>query len=92
MTTLPPDLEALMPKPAVRDGDYAGPPGEGASEDYFTTDQVRAVILAATERAAKKCEERATAYRTTRAPGWHEVDHECTQCAAAIRGDGGGQR
>lgn len=47
----------------------------------------------ATERAAKKereecaktCEDRATAYRSTRAPGWHEVDHECTQCAAAIR-------
>lgn len=56
MTNLPPDLEALMPEPAVRDGDYAGPPGEGASEDYFTADQVRAVMLAVTERAAKVAE------------------------------------
>ena len=44
---------------------------------------------AATERAAKLCEERAAAYRSTNAPGWHSVDHECTQCAAAIRASGG---
>lgn len=44
---------------------------------------------AATERAAKECEERAAAYRSTNAPGWHSVDHECTQCAAAIRASSG---
>lgn len=56
---------------------------------YATTRDGWAAYQAATERAAKMCEERATAYRTTRAPGWHEVDHECAQCAAAIRGAGG---
>lgn len=63
----------------------------------YTEEQLRSAMQevwnTATERAAKKereecaktCEDRATAYRSTRAPGWHEVDHECTQCAAAIR-------
>lgn len=37
------------------------------------------------EACAAACESRAKAYRSTQAPGWHEVDHECTQCAAAIR-------
>lgn len=37
------------------------------------------------EACAAACESRAEAYRSTQAPGWHEVDHECTQCAAAIR-------
>lgn len=46
----------------------------------------RAVWNAATEHAAKCCESRADAYRSTNAPGWHDVVHECTQCAAAIRG------
>lgn len=43
--------------------------------------------LAAAEReaCAAVCEARAEAYRSTKAPGWFEVDHECTQCAAAIR-------
>lgn len=35
--------------------------------------------------AVRACEERARSYREARAPGWFEVDHECAQCAAAIR-------
>ena len=46
---------------------------------------IRAAILEAYEDAAKICEARAKAYRDTQAPGWEEVDHECTQCATAIR-------
>lgn len=38
----------------------------------------------ALQAAIKACESRAKAYRETRAPGWVEVEHECTQCAAAI--------
>jgi hypothetical protein len=44
-----------------------------------------AVRKDALEEAAKACEERAAAYVNTKAPGWHEVAHECAQCAAAIR-------
>lgn len=36
-----------LPKPDVRCGEYAGPPGEGASEDYYTADQMREYALAA---------------------------------------------
>ena len=38
------------------------------------------------EECAQICEERGAAYRNAKAPGWHEVDHESAQCAAAIRG------
>lgn len=63
---------------------------ENEYEDLYTAEQMRAMFDAATERAtertAKLCEQRADAYRSTNAPGWHGVVHECTQCAAAIRG------
>lgn len=54
------------------------------------TDELRGEGLLAARRdaleeAAKACEDRARAYREAKAPGWFEVDHECTQCAAAIR-------
>lgn len=64
MTTLPPDLEALMPEPAAfcepdnpLNGNAFAWPGTGRgfmhTTPLFTADQVRAVMLAATERAAK---------------------------------------
>ena len=37
------------------------------------------------ERAAQACEERGAAYRRTQAAGWVDTEHECRQCAAAIR-------
>ena len=37
------------------------------------------------ERDAEVCEERAMRYRVAQAPGWECVEHECLQCAAAIR-------
>jgi hypothetical protein len=66
MTTLPPDLEALMPEPALEIGTKLLPyeerhfrsPGMAAKlgytsniREFFTADQVRAAILGATERA-----------------------------------------
>ena len=46
MTTLPPELEALMPNPWQ--------PATRAYPALFTADQVRQAMLDATERAAKK--------------------------------------
>lgn len=37
-TALPP-----LPPPAVKAGDYAGPPGEGASENYWDAEQVEQI-------------------------------------------------
>ena len=55
----------------------------------WTKDQMQAYArqyaLTVIEEAAKKCEERGRAYRDCKAPGWFEVDHESSQCAAAIR-------
>jgi hypothetical protein len=90
MTKLPPALEALMPEPAVRAvyADARNTPavkhgfemsGWLKSPDYYTATQMREAILAATERAAKKCDSMSGS------------DYSPAQCAAAIRGDGGGQ-
>lgn len=54
MPDLRDEFEALMPEPAVRCGEYAGPPGEGASENYYDADQLRAAMQSVAERAAKK--------------------------------------
>lgn len=54
MPDLRDEFEALMPEPDVRCGEYAGPPSEGASENYYTADQLRAAMQAVAERAAKK--------------------------------------
>lgn len=74
--------EIALPPPAVRCGDYAGPPGEGASEDYFTAEQVRHLIAAERERCAKVCEDLG-------ARDWFEVGAvvraATRECAAAIR-------
>ena len=78
MSTLRPDLEALMPEPVFQTI-YA---------NYFTADQVRAAILGATERAAKQAAELAYDAAIKYANG-REVDFE-QEVAAAIRGDGGG--
>lgn len=54
-----------------------------------TFDQAHRAIVRAIEEereaCARACEERGESYRSTKAPGWREVDHESTQCAAAIR-------
>lgn len=68
MTSLPAELEALMPEPVAKVlswtcGSYSrnyklqwiGDAREG--EQLFTADQVRQAMLDATERAAKKVEE-----------------------------------
>lgn len=86
-------FEALMPRVAfcrVADvfgiGSAATWSGQTPDSFLYTAEQMRAMFDAATERAAKQCEQRADAYRSTNAPGWHNVVHECTQCVAAIRG------
>jgi len=60
MTTLPAELEALMPKPSFRLTWYnntatyhVSKPNIGGDHDCYTADQMREAILAATERAAK---------------------------------------
>jgi hypothetical protein len=50
---IPQDLPSL-PEPAVRCGDYAGPPGEGASESLWDADQMRSYALAAVEAERQK--------------------------------------
>jgi len=72
MTTLHPDLEALMPKPYIRRATFGG---------LYTATQMREAILAATERAATSCEQRAVD-----AP-FMEGHLSAMECAAAIRGD-----
>lgn len=62
MTKLPPDLEALMPEPAMQEDNplldlgKMDPYGGKRILFWYTADQVREAILAATERAAKVCE------------------------------------
>lgn len=94
MTALHPDLEALMPKvPFARVSDFidhgsaAAWCGQDAEAFLFTTDQVRAAILGATERAAKLAAELAYDAAIKYANG-REVDFE-QEVAAAIRGERG---
>lgn len=89
MTTLHPDLEALMPEPFGY-VPFAGefyPPDELDAEvkndptvpAVYTATQMREAILAATERAAAICEQRAVD-----AP-FIEEHYSAVECAAAIR-------
>lgn len=93
MKTLPADLEALMPEPAVRAvyADAYNTPavkhgfeqgGYLKSPDYFTADQMREAIRGATERAAKVCEQRAVDVP------FMEGHLSAMDCAAAIRSGG----
>jgi hypothetical protein len=82
MKTLPPDLEALMPEPVI-----VGTSRFGSIFYAFTADQVRAVMLAVTERDAKLAADLAHDAAIKYANG-REVDFE-QEVAAAIRGDGG---
>lgn len=54
MTTETAELPEL-PKPDVRCGEYAGPPGEGASENYYTADQMREYALLAVKAERARC-------------------------------------
>jgi len=94
MTTLHPDLEALMPKPYIRRATFGG---------LYTAPQMREAILAATERAAKARQavvpaEADEAFRLKKltgqlvapvgrgyAEGW-KAGYEAALEAAAIRG------
>lgn len=83
MTTLHPDLEALMPKPYIRRATFGG---------LYTATQMREAILAATERAAKVAED--TDVVDVQGPNSYYCqlgDAAATRdaCAAAIRGGGG---
>lgn len=94
MTKLHADLEALMPEPfAYPEGIVTGPcvcgswPGGAclrcAPVNFFTADQVREAMQAATERAAKLADDKAGRVNSS----WIAYD-----IAAAIRaatGDGG---
>lgn len=94
MTTLPPDLETLMPEPATHRyrtfghgprWQLAGKHTPPDAEPLYTPTQMREAILAATERAAKVCdniEDGAEFVGDTRAARTAEG------CAAAIRGAG----
>jgi len=86
MTALPPDLEALMPEPitAFRDkGTFT------LEEKFFTADQVRAVMLAVTERAAKVVESGPPPRKLE--GGRVEIGEGARRAfAAAIRGTGSG--
>lgn len=81
-TTLREEFEALMPEPVVRCGEYAGPAGEGAYEDYYTADQVREAMKAVAERCAVLCDEHATTLTNAGIRGRETAE----ECAAAIRG------
>jgi hypothetical protein len=55
-----PEAIPPLPEPDVKCGEYAGPPGEGANEDYYTAEQMHTyvieAVLAERERCAKLCE------------------------------------
>ena len=83
---LPPDLEALMPEPAFRlrwhsiSARYTVSKPDIGDTDVYTATQMRAAILAATERAAMKVEEVG--------PKEGALKLVTEGFAAAIRGDG----
>ena len=77
MTTLHPDLEALMPEPVAHihsDGDFCWdrkPAVAWWPENLFTADQVRQAMLDATERAGKVCPNcKGTFAPSPLDPGW----------------------
>lgn len=60
------------------------PPEVQLSPPVYSRAETRGIVIGL-RLAEQACDERAKAYRDTKAPGWFDVDHECTQCAAAIR-------
>lgn len=99
MTTLPAELEALMPEPtyiyhAAADGEddlfEVAVSGRVECESctlLYTADQMREAILAATERAAKLAEAARDA-----APVYRDEYDICNELAAAIRARTGGEQ
>ena len=44
-----------LPPPAVKAGEYAGPPGEGASENYWSAEQVEQIRRETVQACADLC-------------------------------------
>jgi len=84
MKPLPPDLEVLMPEPVGHihsDGDFCWVRNPNVAywpEDLYTATQMREAILAATEKAAKVCEDLRFLS--------DKPEHNQDNCVAAIRG------
>jgi hypothetical protein len=80
--------EVPLPQPTVRCGEYAGPPGEGASESLWDSDALiaygNARARAATERAAQVCRERGG-----RLQWLADCRRESDACTDAILADAG---
>ena len=100
MKTLHADLEALMPEPVAHihsDGDFCWdrkPDVAWWPESLFTADQVREAMQAATERAAKLCDEIKDACDRVDEGGdlvMTSTAIGAEACAKAIRGAGGGE-
>ncbi|MGJ7529807.1 hypothetical protein [Variovorax sp. GB1P17] len=103
MSTIRDEFEALLPEPAYRItskmGDFIGFRAQNfdnkKGDGFYTADQMRAIFDAATERAAKLCEERADAlskqWRQGRKTSTHleGLSDGAFDCAAAIRAKGG---
>lgn len=91
MTPIKEAFEALLPQPDIRVDAF----GNVSASDrrpfirgnFYTRDQMRQMFDAATDRAAKLCEEQAGSAAFVRN---YSATFGAEQCAAAIRGDGGG--
>lgn len=75
------DAERSIPYESIR---YIPGYAEHIVHDYMLA-YARLVAQQMREACAKECEARGRSYRDAKAPGWHEVDHEAVQNAAAIR-------
>lgn len=100
MKTLHADLDALMPEPAFRlryhsiDARYTVSEPNIGDTAVFTADQVREAMQAATERAAKLCDEIKDACDRVDEGGdlvMTSTAIGAEACAKAIRGAGGGE-
>lgn len=80
MSTMRDEFEALLPEPA----EYAciG----GVAQNIYTAEQMRAMFDAATERAAKQCDEQAEFHQDMHNT---QAEQAADACAAAIRAKGG---
>lgn len=66
-----------LPEPDVRCGEYAGAPGEGASENLWGSDSMRSYALSAIkelEEMVARAEKDAARYRWLRGRHWHDSD------------------
>lgn len=75
MTTLHPDLEALMPEPSHK--------SLYTREPVYTATQMREAILAATDRAATICD--GLVYALDNGGNRYRREADASKCAAAIR-------